>query len=131
MKSFVPTTKYEIVVGLINEVDGYTACNIVQQAWQTIAKEFYEMTGIYVSAIANFGHAVYHRDWGCPLRGEETVTFNCTANRVFIEDMEKYEEGVFYITKKLKKQFHQHTITITKISSEVCYLTDEDNEDEE
>ena len=128
---FKPTIKYEIVVGLLNHVNGYTTAEAVQQAWQEYAKQFYEKNDVYVSAIANVGSAVYHRDWGCPFRGEPSITFNCTANPEFIKDMCLYEEGVLYISMMLKEHFYQNTVTITKLPSYICYLSDKDNEEEE
>ena len=58
------------------------------------------------------------------------MSFHCTANPEFIKDFNKYEEGVLYITKRLKRDFEQHTVTMTKLPSSVCYLTDEDNLEE-
>ena len=102
----------------------------IYESWKKYAKEFFDNNDIYVSAIAIPGKALYHNDWGCPIGGERVISFNCTANPEFIKDYNKYEEGVLYITKKLKKEFQQHTITITKIPSSVFYLTDENMEEE-
>ena len=119
--------KYEVVIGLIT--DNYNRYNpdTMKTKWQEYAKEYFDMTGVYVSAIAIEGNAIYNKDWGCPTSGEPCITFNCTINPHFITDFEVYEAGIIYITKKLKKEFHQHTITITKIPSGVFYLTDTDN----
>lgn len=132
-KTDLITAKYEIVIGVpdvkfINgrfEDQAYAMVN----KWQEYAKEYYDKTGIYVSAIANEGKAIYNKDWGCPDGGERTLTFNCTPNRVFIEDIIKYRQGIAYIVAKLKKEFEQHTITITNITpATMDYFTDEDNE---
>lgn len=136
------TVKYEVVIGVPDDkfVNGKYENQIEKMInkWQEFAKEFFDQTGTgtcetgtYVSAIANSGKAIYHTDWGCPDHGERVVTFNCTANPTFIKDLDKYEEGVLYITKKLKKEFQQHTITITCIPVGVFYLTDENEDDDD
>ena len=135
MKAFKPTIKYEIVIGLDCEPDNNSnrrftiSAEYVRYAWQKYAKDFYEENNVYVSSISLFGYALYHTDWGCPYEGEQCLSFHCTANPEFVKDMDMYEKGLLYIVKKLKKEFDQHTITITKIPSEVLYLTDEDNEE--
>lgn len=133
----LPTDKFEVVIGLPYDefVNGRRESNVNKMIdkWQEYAKEYYEKTDVYVSAIANEGKAVYNADWGCPLHGERVITFNCTANRAFIDTgskLELYRKGIFYIIKKIKKDFDQHTITITQIPANVFYLTDE-NEDED
>ena len=121
--------KYEVVIGLIS---GKTNSVIydheyIKMKWQEYAKEFYDKTGVYVSAVAMVSHAIYNKEWGCPALGEPCISFHCTANPEFIKDFDVYGEGVLYITKKLKKEYEQHTITITKIPAGVIYLTDKDN----
>lgn len=140
MTNFKQTVKYEIVLGLLtndlyDKLPNVTMASISQfhdakRKWQQYAKEFYNENGIYISAIANMSDAVYNEEWGCPMCGEFTVTFHCTANPEFVKDLELYEKGILYITKKLKREFKQHTVTITKLPAEICYLTDEDNLEE-
>lgn len=129
MSKFKETVKYEVVLGLPENdpiINGRITKNedIAKDMWNTYAKEYYSKTDVYVSAIANEGHAIYNDEWGCPKYGERVITFNCTANRTFIKDLSKYEEGIVYITTKLKEYFKQSTVTITKINSEVLYLSD-------
>ena len=130
----IQSIKYEVVIGIPEDefVHGRLESNIdkIYESWKKYAKEFFDNNDIYVSAIAIPGKALYHSHWGCPKGGERVISFNCTANPEFIKDYDKYEEGVLYITKKLKKEFQQHTITITKIPSSVFYLTDENTEEE-
>lgn len=139
------TLKYEVVVGVPDDTEfpvfspdisvitgNILKCQLdeMKSAWKKYAKEFYEANDIYVSAIAIPGRALYHEDWGCPENGERVMSFHCTANPEFIKDLDMYEKGVLYISKKIKKEFEQHTVTITKIPSRVFYLTDADNEEE-
>ena len=152
METFSQSVKYEVVIGVSNAKDDIQPFLIPQpdgsfftgvdesklnirleemkSKWKKYAKEFFESNDVYVSAIAIPGHALYHEEWGCPLFGEKVLSFYCTANPAFIKDLNKYEEGILYITKRLKRDFEQHTITITKIPATVCYLTDEDNLEE-
>lgn len=128
MRNFKQSAKYEIVIGLIADAPiSPFSVEYVQYLWQRYAEKFYDENGIYVSAIAVFGHAVYHTEWGCPTSGEQCLTFHCTANPEFIKDLEKYEEGVLYITKRLKRELNQQTITITKLPADICYLTTKDD----
>lgn len=132
------TVKYEVVIGVPDDTEfpifspefsvitgTMMKCQLdeMKSAWQNYAEEFYEEHDVYVSSIAITGKALYHDYWGCPKHGERVLTFNCTANPEYIKDMDLYEEGILYITKKLKKQFEQNTITITKLPAEVFYLT--------
>ena len=124
------SVKYEVVLGLplhSNVINGrMVLCEeIAMRAWMKYAKEYYMETNVYVSAIANAGYALYHDDWGCPKSGEEVVTFNCTANRVFVKDLDVYEKGVLYIAEKLKERFKQDTVTITRLDADIYYLTSE------
>lgn len=133
MSDFKYTLKYEVVIGLNCEPSDGTRGYIilsesVRCAWQRYAKDFYDETGMYVSAISVFGYALYHTDWGCPYEGEQCLSFHCTANPEFVHDFELYEKGILYIAKKLKKEFEQHTITITKLNANICYLTDKEEE---
>lgn len=139
MPRIYETVKFEVVIGVPDDkfINGKYEDNIyniedniynINKAWMKYAKEFYEKTQIYVSAISVNGKALYNSDWGCPPEGERTITFNCTANRFFIDDLYTYEEGVLYIAEKLKEEFKQHTITITKIPSYIWYYADEEKE---
>lgn len=126
------TKKYEVVIGVPDDKfangKNQDQIKLMIEKWQEYAKEYYNKMQIYISAIAVEGKAVYNKDWGCPDGGERTLTFNCTCNTKFIENILEYEAGIYYIVAKLKKYFNQHTITVTEIDSNIHYFTDEDNE---
>ena len=124
------TVKYEVVVGVPDDIF-YESTNRVLMTthWQRYADEYFEKTGVYVSAIANDGKALYKVEWGCPVCGEPVITFNCTANPEFIKDMDLYDAGVLYIAKNLKKNFKQNTVTITKLPAGIYYLTNDNMEE--
>ena len=128
------TEKHEVVIGIENDI---TVNRMIEReiekmikSWQKHAKEYFDKTGVYVSAIVNEGRAIYNEDWGCPDGGERTLTFNCTRNPKFIEDRYEYQRGIHYIVANLKKEFNQHTITITSMyaGTGIMYITDEDND---
>lgn len=135
---FRESVKYEVVVAIPDDlctctvngvaVDAYSQMN---KMWIQFATEYFERTDVFVSAISNKGAALYHHSWGCPEYGERVVTFNCTANKEFIKDMDLYEKGIIYITNKFKEALKQHTITITRLKSDVLYMTDSDNKMED
>lgn len=134
MSCIADTEKYEVVIGIENDI---TVSRMIEReiekmikSWQKHAKEFFNKTGIYVSAIVNEGRAIYNKDWGCPDGGERTLTFNCTRNPKFIEDKYEYQRGIHYIVANLKNEFNQHTITITSMytGTGIMYITDEDND---
>ena len=125
--------KYEVVFGIPDDEFKNSRYEKNEEKyidkWQEFAKEYYIETGVYVSAIANFGKAVYNLEWGCPLHGERTITFNCTANPAFINanDIKIYENG---ISNKLKKYFKQNTVTITKMYADVFYIDNNEGEND-
>lgn len=128
------TRKYEIAIGVPKDefkngrMTDYRTSMI--DLWQAYAETFYDETGVYVSAIALNGESIYNHDWGCPFHGEHVLVFHCTANPEFVKDLEKYEEGILYITKKIKTICLEHTVTITHFDTDITYLTDEDNTEE-
>lgn len=134
MSFIAETEKHEVVIGVPN--DKFTngkwqdQSDLMIDKWQEYAEKYYDKTGIYISAIVNEGLAIYNEDWGCPDGGERTLTFNCTRNPKFIEDKYEYQRGIHYIVANLKKEFKQHTITITSMyaGTGIKYITDEDND---
>lgn len=135
MSFIADTEKYEVVIGIENDI---TVNRMIEReiekmikSWKKHAKEYFDKTGVYVSAIVNEGRAIYNEDWGCPDGGERVLTFNCTRNPKYIENDSAYKIGIFYIVFCLKKEFNQHTITITALNADISYITDEDNEDVE
>lgn len=131
---FRETVKYEITFGLIDgeqvnlSYDEY----YYKRAWMRYAKEYFNETGIYVSSIAySNAHALYHEDWGCPRHGEQSIVFHCTMNPEFVKDPEKYEEGILYISKKIKEKFNQNTVNITKLKADVEYITNKGEKENE
>lgn len=134
MSFIADTEKHEVVIGIENNiiVNRMIEREIEKmiKSWQKHAKEYFNKTGVYVSAIVNEGRAIYNEDWGCPDGGERVLTFNCTRNPKFIEDKYEYQRGIHYIVANLKKEFNQHTITITSMymGTGIMYITDEDND---
>jgi len=78
------TIKFSVVVGVVagyghnNEVEN--AVNIVAEAWQKAAADYFATTGIYPSGVVTPGKVVYHTDWGCPVGGEVVAVVSGSAN---------------------------------------------------
>lgn len=133
---FISTVKYEITMGVlegydlgdIDDIDVYPFLDMAHEKWLDYALEFYKLSDVYISSIAIYQcHALYNEDWGCPRQGEPIVRFDCAMNPEFVKDENKYEEGILYISKKLKEFFKQTTVNITKLPATVCYLKNEEN----
>lgn len=130
---FINAVKYEITMGVL---EGYEFDDIADldpliwtalDKWKEIALEYYTITGVYISSVAIECDALYNEEWGCPRFGEPIVRFDCTMNPEFVKDEKVYEEGILYISKKLKEFFKQTTVNITKLPATVCYLKNEEN----
>ncbi|MCS4466843.1 hypothetical protein JTS99_12575 [Clostridium botulinum] len=100
------TLRFEIVSG-VNK--GYFHTNsqsesldLVGGIWQKIAKEEFEKSNIYVSAVIKPSKTVYNQEWGCPENGEETVVLTGVANEEFVDDIEKWKDTVIKLAKELK-----------------------------
>lgn len=120
------TLRFEIVSGInkgyFHQNDKNEALNLVGGIWQKIAKEEYELNGIYVSAVIKMSKTVYNEDWGCPKNGEETVVITGVANKEFIDSIAKWENTVIKLAKELKKQLAQATLTCEFIETELHYF---------
>ncbi|WP_108670610.1 hypothetical protein [Peribacillus acanthi] len=90
--------------------------------WQRIAAQVYKESGIYISAIANESKAIYHTEWDCPVGGEDTVTFTTSANREYVNSLEAWKDAVLTVTKRLKEEFEQYTVTVEFESITLVYL---------
>ncbi|MDU1320986.1 MAG: hypothetical protein E6931_05680 [Clostridium botulinum] len=120
------TLRFEIVSG-VNK--GYFHTNsqsesldLVGGIWQKIAKEEFEKSNIYVSAVIKPSKTVYNQEWGCPENGEETVVLTGVANEEFVDDIEKWKDTVIKLAKELKNQMKQSTLTCEFIETELHYL---------
>ncbi|GAA0182521.1 hypothetical protein SH2C18_48880 [Clostridium sediminicola] len=120
--------KFEIVTG-INK--GYfhnneSGNNIqrVSKLWQKIAKEEFDRSGIYVSAIILESKTVYNEDWGCPPGGEDTVVITGVANLEFVDNLSHWKDTVLNLAKKIKSKLEQKTITCEFRDVEMRYIKD-------
>lgn len=125
------TISFRIVAGVaegyfhnLNGISDNDLVNKVAKLWQEIAKDTFNESGIYVSAIAQPGSVVYHRGWGCPAGGESVVVLSGTANPEFIEDLDEFREIVIKLAKELKKELKQSTLSVEFFESDFVHLTD-------
>ena len=133
---FRESVKYEIEIGVPNNTEVPIIMDFqgtkfvrdwkkiefideIKRNWQSYAKSFYEATGVHISAIAVPGNEIYI---GSTDEGARVLRFHCTANPIINQDMDKYEEGVLYITEMIKNTFGLNFVTITKIPVTICSL---------
>jgi len=89
--------------------------------WQDVAAEMLSKHSLYVSAVARETKTVYHTDWGCPVGGENTVTFEGSTNPAFVEtdeELEKWKQVVLAIASKMKDELNQSTVAVEFIRLE-------------
>lgn len=113
---YIMTERFLIIMG-VNE--GYfhnnentNAKQLVSTVWQKAAKEVYENTKVYVSAIIKEGIVVYNTEWGCPTGGEVITEITCTRNPEFCDSGTRYRLAVFMIVDKVRSALKQTTCTI-------------------
>ncbi|MBU5593315.1 hypothetical protein KQI89_16315 [Clostridium sp. MSJ-4] len=120
------TLRFEIVTG-VNK--GYfhnntesDSLNLVGSVWGKIAKQEYELTGIYVSAVIKPSKAIYNEAWGCPKGGEETVSITGVANKEFVANIQDWKNTVIKLGKELKEELRQSTLTCEFMDTELYYF---------
>lgn len=109
--------------GYAHENEKYNSLELLSYGWAEVAEKVFNETGIYVSATIVESRTIYHQDWGCPKGGEVTATCFGSANPNFVTDMAAWKEAVIMITKKLKKDFKQSTVTVEFNEIDHVYLT--------
>ena len=125
------TISFRIVIGVAegyyHNVSGVAENALVYKVatlWQKLAKEEFDKTFIYVSAVAQPGSVIYHTQWGCPTGGESVVVLSGSANPNFVKDLNKWRDTVVKLASELKKQLNQTTLTIEFFEADLVYLTD-------
>lgn len=120
------TLKFEIVTGFnkgyIHVNEKSEGVDLVGGIWQEIAKREFELNNIYVSAVIKPSKTVYHEEWGCPQKGEETIVLTGVANPEFVDDIEKWKGTVIKLAKELKNQLKQNTLTCEFTEIELHYF---------
>lgn len=120
------TLRFEIVAGInrgyFHANNQKDSLNIVGNLWQKIAKEEFEISGIYVSAVIKPSKTIYNEQWGCPKGGEETVVITGVANKEFVEDIKQWKKSVIKLAKELKAKLKQSTLTCEFIETELHYF---------
>lgn len=120
------TLRFEIVSGInkgyFHGNDKKESLNFVGEIWQRIAKEEFEVSKIYVSAVIKSSKTIYNELWGCPKGGEETVVITGVANKEFVKNVEEWKESVIRLAKELKNELGQSTLTCEFINTELYYF---------
>lgn len=130
-KSTSTSTKFSVTIGL---VAGYTGNAMLEAAkaapdmgaaWQKAAKAVFEKKGVYVSCVCiPHTRAIYSTDWGCPVGGEPTCTFEGSRNPQFCPDEGRWREAVLKVVGLVKKAYSQSTVTVEFSEVEQVYLTE-------
>jgi hypothetical protein len=120
------TLRFEIVSGINKgylKKENYTnSLELVGEVWQRIAKEEFDKSNIYVSAVIKPSKTVYNEVWGCPKGGEETVVITGVANKEFINNVDEWKQCVIRLAKILKMELGQNTMTCEFMNTELYYL---------
>lgn len=121
------TIKFFATVGVvagyqgINNISNLEALEIVSKVWQEKAKEVFNKSQVYISAIISPSNAIYHTDWGCPVGGEIITSITGECNPEFV-NVEKYKENVLDVLNLVKDELKQSTVQITFQEVELFYL---------
>lgn len=95
--------------------------NTVVLLWQEHAAAVYAETGIYIGAVISPAKTVYHKDWGCPDGGEDTVSITGTCNPTYT-DLEKFKENVIEVLTRMAKSLKQSTSQVSFVEADFTYL---------
>lgn len=97
--------------------------------YQETAREVYEETGTYISAVINQARFVYHEDWGCPAGGEYGYMMTGSCNPAF-SDKEAYLAALKLLIGRLKEKLGQKTMLLEIMPASVLYLTENEKQDD-
>lgn len=92
------------------------------KSYGRIAKDIYERTGIFITAVINPSRVIYHEEWGCPRTGELCFTLSGSCNPSFAEP-ESYYSALKMLAADLKKEWNQSTILFEIVPATLIYLT--------
>lgn len=115
--------KYEAIFGIApgynnNVSNDFDVVKYFSEIWSRQAKRCFDETGVYISAVISECNVVYNVDWGCPEGGERCVKIECCPNPAFMEsreDVVKYQDALYSIILRVKKELKQETVSMQKI----------------
>jgi hypothetical protein len=125
---FYPGYGYHPVDSLDDDA-GEDIIKIVGKEYQRIAEknfqEYLNDTGkeVYISAVITKSNTVYRESWGCPEKGETTITIECTRNPKFIEDAELYKRLATKNITDLQTKLKQCTVLIEYLDLDCIYIS--------
>ncbi len=91
--------------------------------YQKTAREVFEESGTYISAVCHESRVLYHTEWGCPEGGEYAYTFSGSCNPVFSEKT-AYLEALQQVAQGLRKKLKQATLLLEIVPAHLEYLKD-------
>ncbi len=97
--------------------------------FQDTAREIYEETGAYISAVITPARIAYHEAWGCPAGGEYGYMMTGSCNPAF-SDKEAYLAALKRLIGRLKEKLGQKTMLLEIMPASVLYLTENEKQDD-
>ncbi len=120
------TIKFFASLGVVpgyghDNVTDASAVDIAGNAWQEAAAKVMVASGNYIGAVITPARTVYHKDWGCPVGGEKTVSITGECNPEYTE-VSAYKAAVIETLKQTAMALGQSTTQLTFIEAEFDYL---------
>lgn len=92
-----------------------------ERIWQEEAEVLYQKTGVFIGAVFVNSKTVYHREWGCPEGGEDTVFITGECNP-FYTNPDIYKERVLELLRIVVLRLKQATSQISFLEVDFEYL---------
>lgn len=119
------TTEFELTFAVgegYNHENKEVNMKEVSEDLKKIAENIEKMTGLYISGVLTPAKMVYKTEWGCPVGGENGVTYTSNANPEFVTDINKWKDACVDFACEVKKHFKQSTVTVTFDPVEFLYI---------
>lgn len=112
MKSLKFEAVFGVNEGYFHNNENRNILENISKIWQKKAKDIFEQTNIYISAVITLSKVVYHREWGCPDTGEDVIVITSSANPEFIKDIDLWKEVSIKILKDMQKELKQSRVSV-------------------
>jgi len=125
-KKMKKTIKFFASLGVVagyghDNVTDSSAVDIAGNAWQEAASKVMVASGTYIGAVITPARTVYHKDWGCPVGGEKTVSITGECNPEYTK-LADYKSAVVETLRQAALALGQSTTQLTFSEVEFEYL---------
>lgn len=86
---------------------------------------FGQKRDVYITGVLTPVRVCYPLGFGCPEGGEKGFIYSGCMNPNFVDNKERYKDGVEAIAKRIKKKYQQSTVTVEFVDTEMVYLQNE------